>query len=255
MALRRFDGVDDFVVVRQPTALARGACTFAALVRPTTTRQVVICTSIAAGVGFRRYGLLANTNGSLGLVVDGADGGTSPAGWLVTNRWRLVAVTVPAGSPMTARLHSYDFDTRTWSRSNASSMPAAALTADGVGIGCFGAFSGLLFAGDIAAVGMWAQDLGDTNVGRLVTDAWLTVGPPAGLVTLDQRGPSDPIFDRVSSEVTTTVSGGAFLDDFPPIAVIPPTVKRKVSGVWVDRELKRRAAGTWQKPAAIEVAR
>lgn len=254
MALRRFDGVDDFVVIRQPSALARGACTFAALVRPTTVRQVVVCTSMAAGGGLRRYGLLVNADGSLGLSVDGSDGGASPAGWLVANRWRLVALTVPAGTPTTARFHAYNFDTRTWSRSYATAMTAAALTADEVGIGCSGPFGGLLFAGDIAAVGMWAQELSEANVNRLPIDGWLAVGPPAGLVVLDQRSLNDPIADRVSGEVTTTVNGGTILADHPPIAVIPPTVKRKAAGVWVDRELKRRD-GTWRKPAAIEVVR
>lgn len=253
MALRRFDGVDDLVAFRQPAALASGACTFAVLMRPTVAKSAVVCSSVQSGGPLRRYGLATAADGSVQLLIDSANVGSSPAGWLAANRWRLVALTIPAGASMTPRFHLYDFDARAWSRANGVSTAAAASVAEEVAIGYFGAFGGINFVGDVAAVGLWAQQLNDADVTRLLSESWLAVGTPAALVVLDQKTLGATITERVSGGAAWTVSG-SILDDFAPIAVIPPTVKRKVSGVWVDRELKRRA-GTWQKPAAIEVAR
>jgi hypothetical protein len=253
MAVRRFDGVDDLVFIGQPAALASGACTLAALIRPTVAKLGIICSSVQSGGPISRYGLAVLADGSLQLLVDGIDAGASPAGWVVANRWQLVALTIPTGTSVTPRFHNYGVQAGTWSRANGASTGAARAVADRFSIGYFGAFGGINFAGDIAAVGVWAQQLGDADVTRLLTDSWLAVGTPAALVVLDQKTLSAPIVERVRGETAEAISG-TILDDYPPFAVIPPTVKRKVSGTWVNRELKRRD-GSWRKPVTIEVAR
>lgn len=254
MALRRFDGVDDLVSISQPAGLASGTCTFAALIRPTVAKLAIVCSSTQGSPPpISRYGLAVLADGSLQLLVDGVDAATSPAGWVVANRWHLVAFTIPTGTSVIPRFHSYSFQTGTWSRANGATTAAARSTAELFSVGYFGAFGGINFVGDIAAFGLWGQQLGDSDVTRLLTDSWLAVGTPAALVVLDQKTLSAPIVERVRG-ATAAATSGTILDDYPPVAVIPPTVKRKVGGVWVDRELKRRD-GVWRKPVTIEVTR
>lgn len=222
MAVREFDGVDDFITLSlgNCASLGGGAVTVAAIVKITQMDGPPFFLG-GGGLGTR---LTLNPFSSQWQAATHLDFFVnvvpiSNPGDL--NQWRLIAFTKASGT-VAPRGHEFEFDTSTWSHANAgSTLPNATTTASVMYLGRLFQDSGVadFLPGRLAVVGVWDSALTDTQIETLETalQNWVDLSP-VGLWALNQASVATPVEDlTVGNADQTAITGTTVITgDDPP---------------------------------------
>jgi hypothetical protein len=255
MAARRFDGVDDRIVVPAPMPAANG-WSAAMLIRPTRLTNGYLFHTLN-GSAPAGYALGLDETGALRMWSSiGDTEGVSPPGFLRAGVWSFVLATVINAVATVPYFQRYDFDDQTWLRVTPTGFVTTSVATTAIVLGERGA---MRYAGDLAALAIWTRPLVAETATSLQSvrklNDWPAVAAPDALMLFNQLQMTDPVTERITGTGASETVGTSIVYDPPPIPYIGPSVNVNSGGLWYERALQARSTTIWQAPRSVRVAR
>ena len=224
MAVRNFDGTDDYIILNETGAFSgidgTEASTVAALWKADTIKAQALWWQLNQPQSINPY--------SSGFVWYSAGNSAIQTHAYSANTWYLSLWTKAAGTAgIEVRSHVYNFTTQTWAHTNHGTISPAAQT--GVTVSHIGRWAGSpeYLDGQIAALGLWVDTMpwatdasGDAAIEAAGLEAayqnWVDASPDI-LYRLDQD-PVAPIINEIGTgpDETSITGTNAVTGDDPP---------------------------------------
>lgn len=206
---RTFNGTTDLIRFSIGGLSSVGAAnTFVAIVQrgsDTTTDTMI---GLHNSLGDRKQAMLIRGFDTLELVNETTGGSDSTFTVLSADGWVLLAVGKGTGT-VVPRMHKYVFSTNTWTHENGDTP-----IADGFNAGASGFVESSnggvdLWHGEIAALGVFGQNLSDAKIESLPFSfaTWLAYAP-LGMWVFDQSAVSQAILDQTGRGANETTRSG-----------------------------------------------
>lgn len=206
------DGVDDLVRVSADASLSglgTGAFTIAAITRKRSADAGSVFYTANSATPATSGVLLQSTTAEWRAIIDGVTQGFGPMGPPPDDIWNLAVMTKPAGTAL-ARLHVYNYATRTWAHGNSNaSLAATAAGRDSIYF-CGASGSGSFFVGWTAAAAAWdGTELSDSQCETMeaALQSWADLSPD-GLWRLSD----DPVDDLIGGSNQAAVVGTVIVE-------------------------------------------
>ncbi len=221
MPVRRFDGVDDAVVLALGSlGFAMGVGTIAVICKASSDTANDTFLWVGNSSTSARWGFDTTSNTTPRARAGTAGAVSAPTiRLLAADGWVLLAWCKATGTT-TPRFHKYNFGTSTWTHEDgASTLADSGTPTTNAHIGSFRAAGSPFFAGDMGIAAAWNVKLTDAEVEALVVSEadWSTVSPVA-LWPLTQAATTDPVLDTIGAADETALTGTTVVADTIPWA-------------------------------------